>query len=163
MPRVYERKFDWDEARRRYAAGESIADIARRLGVTWMAVGRVVIPGKEAAMAAYHREYQRRGKCDDCGGPMNQVARNNGSTRCKTCADLAQATSVRPDELRCITCREWKPDEAFPFNRSEGWTRRGRHQQCRACLTVARRNHRQRNREKDNAYQREYRRRRKTG
>lgn len=40
--RIYERKFDWAEARARYAAGETQAAIAKSYGVNQSAVGRVV-------------------------------------------------------------------------------------------------------------------------
>lgn len=161
MPRTYERKFDWDEARELFAAGVGRPEIAARFGVTYEAIYRITAPGALERQRAYNREWQTRGVCADCGGRMNRSAQSAGSTRCKPCANLALATTVRPTELQRCSCREWKPDDAFPNNRSEGAARRGRHSQCRRCQTIARREHRQRNREAANAYDREYKRRRR--
>ena len=61
-------------------------------------------------------------------------------------------------EVRCVTCKEWKPASEYPRNRAQS---RGLHYQCRPCGTAARREHRRRNREAYNAYQREYKRRRR--
>lgn len=145
MSRVYARKFDWDEAIRLRSEGHSTKAIAERLGVTWNAVHRVVTPGVMEAEAVTQAAVAARGRCDDCGGPMNGLSRYRGSTRCKTCAAIARATSVRPDSLQCVMCREWKPDDQFPRNRAESLARRGRHSTCRACATIARREYRNRN------------------
>lgn len=48
-------------------------------------------------------------------------------------------SSATQDSLRCVTCREWKPDASFPLNRATNIVRRGRHKQCRACHTIAKR------------------------
>lgn len=48
-------------------------------------------------------------------------------------------SSTRTHTLRCMTCREWKPDESFPHDAGANFVRRGRHKQCRECLTVAKR------------------------
>jgi hypothetical protein len=161
--RVYIRKFDHDKARARYAAGESVAAMAREFGVTDGAVWQVVSPRMIEAYRKRAEKNKTAGICDDCGGPMHLGSRYRGSTRCRDCASLVLATNVRPDSLRCPTCREWKPDEDFPFSRGVHKHHRDRHAQCRLCLTVARRSHRQRNREAHNKYQREYRRRRAAG
>jgi len=158
--RVYVRKFDHDAARARYAAGESVTAMAREFGVHPTAVWRVVSSRIIESIRERAQKRKSAGVCDDCGGPMHMGSRYNGSTHCHDCSALARATNVRPDALRCATCREWKPDEDFPFNRAGRKTHRGRHDQCRSCQTVARRERRARNREADNAYSREYRRRR---
>lgn len=144
--RVYVRMFDWDEARRLRAEGLSCRAIAARLGVTTSAVYRVVTPGQIEAQAANARRYASTGVCDDCGGPMNRVSRSHGSRRCAECAAVARTTSARPEALRCVTCREWKPDSDFPLGgRKIG--RRGRHLQCRGCQTIARRAYRDRHKQ----------------
>lgn len=145
MPRVYEREFDWEEARRLYAAGESLSSISREFGVSWAAVQRVVVPGKMEEHAVRARALIGAGHCDDCGGPTHQGSRYRGSTRCRDCASIALATSVRENELMCFACREWKPDEDFPLNRGDSKARRYRHSYCRPCQTISRREYRNRN------------------
>lgn len=161
MPRVYERSFDWDEARRLYETGVSRPEIATRMGVSYNMIHRITAPGALERQAAYHREWQKTGVCADCGAQTNRAGQVNGSTRCVPCSALARATTVRPTELQCSTCREWKPDEDFPHNRADSMSRRGRHGQCRVCQTIARRDHRRRNREAANLYDRDYKRRRR--
>jgi hypothetical protein len=159
--RVYARKFDWDEARRLRAEGASVSEISQQMRVTKAAIWRVVTPGAIEKEAEYHRRLARTGICDECGGPMNRLSRYRGATRCAKCAALANATTVRPDALLCSTCREWKPDEDFPSG-NKTKARRGRHSQCRVCLTLAKRDYRRRNRERERAYDRAYRARRRT-
>lgn len=161
-PRVYVRKFDWDEARARYAAGEPVNTLAAEYGVTRQAVYRVVTPGCIEREAAYSRERQRRGRCNDCGGPMNLMSRSRGSTRCVACAAAARVTSVRDGEIRCFSCHAWKPDDDFPRSASQRHlVRRGRHSFCRACQTIKKREYRHRNSEKQRAYDRAYKARRR--
>lgn len=145
MPRFYTRKFDWEEARRLRAEGVPTREIAKRFGVTYNAVFRVVSPGRMEREAAYKRRWEATGRCDDCGGPMNQASRSpaRGSRRCVSCASTLRRTSVTADMLQCVTCREWKPDADFPLNRGLP-ARRDRHRQCRACCTAARRDYRNR-------------------
>lgn len=154
--RVYPRKFDWDEARRRNAKGESYLTLAREYGVTDTAVRRVCDSRVRERMEEANYRYQKSGVCRDCG--KQGVSPYYG--RCMKCAHLAAATSVRPDSLECISCREWKPDEAFTKATSQ-IARRGRHKQCSSCQTAAKRDWRKRNREKARAYDREYRRQRR--
>ena len=154
MPRVYTRKFDYEEARRRHAAGESLASIAAWAGVSVTRIRHVVFP--EEGERARARADAYRWACPDCGAPTT----HKGS-RCKTCAALAQATSVRSTELQCVICKEWKPDEDFPHNRAARSVWRGRHSTCRACQTTTRRERRRRNPDSERAYQREYRRRKR--
>jgi hypothetical protein len=107
----------------------------------------------------FNKRWQRSGKCPDCGA---QTTRHNAvkDRRCHHCASIAQATTVRDGELRCVTCKEWKPDDQFSSDKRK-IARRYRHRQCRACSTKARRDYRHRNREADNAYSREYKARRR--
>ncbi len=159
--RIYQRKFDHGQAKRRYEAGESVAEMAREYGVSENAVYRVVSPGTRAAYDRFYASLKGKGRCDRCGEPMNQGSRYAGSRQCQKCCDDDRATSVRPGVLLCFGCREWRPDEEFPRNRSTTVRRRGRHASCRACSTAQRRDYRQRNREASNAYDREYKRKRR--
>lgn len=165
--RVYVRRFDHEEAQARYEAGETIAALAAEFEVTYRAVWNVATESGRTAVRKSQenakRRYEGQGICDDCGGPMNLGGRlYNGARRCNPCSALAQATSVREGELRCVICKQWKPDYGFPHNKRERGARRGRHTVCRSCQTVVRRDHRRRNREAENAYQRAYKRRRRT-
>lgn len=163
-PRVYVRRFDWDEARARRAAGESYPSIARALGVSETAIQRVCKPEMNARMAAGVREWQRGGVCSDCG---KRCSRNRSRVRaglpqrCSACHGISMQTTIRPDTLRCGTCKEWKPDDAFPGNRTLP-ARRGRGRHCTACQTKARRDYRHRHAEQERAYARGYKRRRRT-
>ena len=77
-----------------------------------------------AAFAKDHREYMWR------------------TGRCRPWAEyIAEVTSVREDTLKCSSCRMWKPDDAFTSNVSDKH-RRGRHNQCTPCQTIARRKYR---------------------
>lgn len=143
-PRVYVRKFDWDEARARREAGESYAAIARALGVSATAIRFACDPGEYARARRGNALFQRSGVCVDCGGACSRNC-SRPVSRCGRCAALALVTSVRPDALQCVGCREWKPDDAFPSNRAEPH-RRNRHGQCRACQTRNKRAYRERTR-----------------
>lgn len=151
--RVYKRKFDHDEARYFYARGSTIKQLAEKYGVSTARINQVVNPevGRRAdeAASAY------RWLCADCGAPTQ----HKGS-RCRECANKLRATSVREGELWCFHCRTWKPDQDFPKNR-QATARRGHHGICRVCSTEVRRDHRHRNREAENAYQRAYKRKRR--
>ena len=154
--RQYERRFDWDEARRLYADGLSIRQIALQVGVTWSAVQRVVEPEAYERAAAYSLSRKGKGVCVDCGGPTHESSKYQGSTRCTQCATALRVTSARDGELLCFGCKQWKPDDDFPMNRGSRVARRDRHSYCRSCQTVARREYRHRNIEKQRAYDRQY-------
>lgn len=141
--RVYVRKFDWDEARSLYEQGVPKGVIARHLGVTSAAIHYAVDPAVLERMRVHSIEYQKSGRCIDCGGPCSRNP-SYGEHRCVSCAGILRRTSVRPTELRCFGCKEWKPDRAFPRSRSEKH-RRGRHGFCTPCGTAARRAWRERN------------------
>jgi hypothetical protein len=146
-PRVYERKFDWDEASRLYNQGVSLVEIGRRLGVSYTAVRRIVVPGvKEVHDAhALARSAAPVPCIEGCGRTCTKIAAIYHSGRCVECAAIRQATTAREGELQCYVCREWKPDEDFPHNKSEKFGRRQRHTVCRPCGTIARREYRNRN------------------
>ena len=152
--RQYQRSFDYEEARSRFATGERISVLAEEYGVSVARVRQVVIPSEGARADARSAAY--RWPCIDCGAPTR--SRNR---RCVPCAFKLLATSAREDELLCMNCKTWKPDDDFPHNRTEKIGRRGRHGECRACQTVSRRRRRQANPEAQRAYDREYKRRRR--
>ena len=158
MPRTYTRKFDWEEAQRRHEDGESYTSLALDYGVSKAAVRLACDDEARRKMAEHSAIWQRSGSCPDCGAQTTH--RSEGDARCRSCHAKTRAISVRDLELQCITCREWKPDQDFARNVAEP-ARRGRHTQCRGCSTISRREHRQRNREADNAYSRAYKRRKR--
>jgi hypothetical protein len=143
--RVYVRKFDHEDARRRHQAGESISSLAQEYGVSHNAVLLVVSDQARATRRAYEEWQKTAGRCRRCGAPMHIVSFYRGSRFCRDCALDNLATSVGDGVLRCTTCREWKPDEDFPRNRREPKRRRGRHHQCRACCTRRRQEYREKN------------------
>lgn len=132
--RVYQRKFDHEQARARHAAGETMAALAREYGVSPAAVRRAVDDKFRVASDARTSARLASGVCPDCGAPCT----NRPGTTCVPCRDRKQATSVRDGELRCQRCREWKPDDAFPHNSAKK-CRRGRHGVCRGCQPAMRR------------------------
>lgn len=142
------RKFDWDAARRRYADGETVSAIAASYGVSYAAVDRVVNPETAERMRRNNLEYAERHRApcvEGCGRLVSHTAARYNSGRCLPCATALRATAVRDGELRCPSCETWKPDEDFPMNRAGRKLHRGRHQVCRACLTIQRREYRNRN------------------
>ena len=158
--RKYYRKFDWDEAKRLHGLGWSMKDIADLFGVSQGSIRQIVNPALREATTRRSSEWQKQGVCRTCGGPCSR-RRGSEAWECHDCSVERRTTSARDDELQCMNCREWKPDEDFPRNRSEGKYRRGRHGICRPCNTIIRRGHRERNREQDNKYSREYKRKRR--
>jgi hypothetical protein len=138
MARVYERKFDWDEAKQRRLAGASVRELAAEYGVSTSMVYYATNARAYARMRSYGAVWQRDGTCVDCGATCTRRA----ETRCVECATRLRATSVRPSELRCQTCRKWKPDKEF--SRGVRRSRRGRHQNCRSCSTRLRQDYRDR-------------------
>jgi predicted RNA-binding Zn-ribbon protein involved in translation (DUF1610 family) len=135
--RQYVRAFDYEEARRRHANGESVSDLAREYGVSSDRVRQVVFP--EVGRRADERKAAYRYVCPDCGERI--ATRKNA--RCRPCSVVRMRVSVREDTLQCVTCQQWKPDEDFPSNRSEEH-RRGRHTSCRSCQTINKRAYRKR-------------------
>jgi len=134
--RRYQRRFDWEQARARYQAGEAMTAIAASYGVTREAVRRVVDAAYYAREQARLAARQKTGRCVDCGREINLR-----STRCRHCAGIARRTTVRPNTLYCSACDQWKPDSAFyhdarnPARRYHGWM-------CKTCNNQARRRYR---------------------
>lgn len=87
--RVYERKFDWAEARARYAAGEMVTAIAKSYGVDYSAVQRVLKLPAHLIATATSAEMERLGAlrrhqvpCPRCERPMSRT-----SELCRDCSN----------------------------------------------------------------------------
>lgn len=136
------RRFDHDEARARYAAGETPSTLARAYGVSVNAMRCVLIPADYERVQAAGMS----GTCIDCGNRCAKYRTGSPGVsdvfRCRACWAKTIATSVRESELQCIVCREWKPDADFPKNRNKA-VRRFRHQMCRVCATTERHRYRE--------------------
>lgn len=144
--RVYQRKFDHDEARRLHAEeGLGWAEIGRRLGVHPASVMRVCDPRTRERMrlAGLRHAYV---PCTVCGEPCSRYRQQGDYPRCQRCAGADRQTRFRLDELgqvaavRCQACRRWLDPGLFQRNRTDS---RGIHEQCRECGTRARRAYRQ--------------------
>lgn len=138
------RKFDHDEARARYMAGERISALAREFGVTYNAVLYVVDDRARARSRQNNKEWHRshRASCrGGCGRLVWVTTHRSATGYCRRCFGLVRAESVDDTTLRCSLCGEWKPDKDFPRS-SDNIARRFRHDRCRTCQTVARRTHR---------------------
>jgi hypothetical protein len=159
MPRVYTTKFPWSEARKLRAKGWTYTDIAKKFGVSPAAVRLACDDYARSINRFRNSVYQKDGTCIDCGGPCSHNSKYPAN-RCNTCAGKLRRTTVREDELKCTTCKEWKPDAEFPMNRTEP-ARRNHHTSCRPCGNALRTEHRHRNIEKARAYDRERYKRRK--
>ena len=133
--RRYQRKFDWEQARARYQAGETLTAIAASYGVSKEAVRRVVDAAYYASEQSRLAARQKTGRCVDCGRAITLM-----STRCVDCAGVARRTTVRPDTLHCPACDQWKPDSAF-YHDARCPARRYRRWLCRTCDNRARRRH----------------------
>lgn len=136
------RKFDHDKARARRAAGESVASLAERYGVTETAI-RVAVDARARLRYEMYQAQRQRSVCGECGDPCSWNPSQQEAPRCRACHAKARATTVRFDGLLCLACREWKWDSEFPWSRAEPH-RRGRHNSCRACQTKLRRDYRNR-------------------
>jgi len=69
--RRWDRKFDWVEARARHAAGETMASIARALGVDRRGVARVIKMPEAYVQQGERSEFiADRIPCPRCHGPM---------------------------------------------------------------------------------------------
>lgn len=148
--RQYVRKFDYDEARVRHAAGETQGALAREYGVSRSRINQVVNPRVGEAAAARANAY--RWYCPDCGAETRKK-----DARCNPCAALALSTTSREDTLRCCKCGEWKPDEEFyRAVKKNVYARRGRRNHCKACDIRARQNYRARHYEQEQEYWRSY-------
>ncbi len=146
-----QRKFDHDEARARYAKGESGTKLASEYGVSSTAIYLVVNPEFRRRQAERKARWQREATCVDCGAQITRITKDERH-RCRACWAKKMSTTVRDTTLKCECCREWKPDGEFHRSSSEQH-RRERHKTCRACSAARRRLTRQRNpetREREN-------------
>lgn len=142
--RVYQRKFDWDEARRLRKTGMTYEDVADILGISPMAVYFACNPRSRAQNQMAHAAYQQSGTCEDCGGPCSYNP-TRMIKRCRECATAARVTTVRDGELKCSRCQTWLPDRDFHADRSARTEhRRFRNKVCRACATEEKREWRRR-------------------
>lgn len=143
--RVYKRKFDWYEARRRHANGETYSALAREYGVSATAVQLACNDEMRRKVAERSAAYQKSGVCEVCGKQCSYNASTRGVVRCRSCASDSLVTTVRPTELRCVRCKEWKSDESFPHDRNHS-RRRYRHRECTDCNTLYRHEYREQRR-----------------
>lgn len=157
-------RFDHEKARELRAEGWTYVALANRFGVTPEAVRRVCIPEVAARMARAANKWAHNNRRAPCLGGCGRLVWTLNPDRTGYCVACLGALRTGPNvcdgELRCTTCDEWKPDSDFPANGPAG--RRGRRHECRSCSTKRRREHRAANRERDRAYQREYKRTRRT-
>lgn len=152
--RVYERKFDHEEARRLHSEGMALHAIARHFGVSDNAVRRVVDLEFREMMDKKTRAWIEKTKRAPClGGCGTRVWLQNQARTgyCHRCLPAKRNEwTVREGELLCRRCEQWKPDRDFPLNRKSkrrkdgtpSASRRGRDPWCRSCATAVRRAHR---------------------
>lgn len=141
------RTFDWDEARRLRAEGLAYRAIAARVGASY---GAVRLACDDEARENRKR-YDRPTHLCRCGVLCRKNYKNGVllPARCKDCRDEDQATSVRPDTLRCWRCRKWKTDENFSRSASgQSPRRRGRTAICKPCAVIKTRERRARQKQR---------------
>jgi hypothetical protein len=162
MPRVYERKFDWDEARRLREEGESYTKLGARFGVSASAIYFACNPKAYEAARVRSSAAQRSGICVVCGERCSWNRAQQTAPRCRRCAALDRTTTVEWDDhgaigrIRCHVCHVWKDvDEFAPSQRYSGA------RTCRVCNTRIKRESRARPevRERERVRDRERRRR----
>lgn len=154
--RLYVRSFDYDEARRRYEGGETIAELAHVYGVDPNAVRRAVVAGEADRQVEMHRRW-RTGTCETCGGPaMRNVAGKveqnpDGRVLCLRCRadekrerlrfdDAGELTAVRCAMVDCANGERWQSPRSFTRGSRHREVRDGGiHSQCRKCQTRAKR------------------------
>lgn len=174
-----QRKFDWDAARRRVASGETIAEVARSLGVSETSVWRILTPERLAADAARTRAWNRSGVCEECGkeGVTSAAFRalkkdrtHDGRVLCARCRGITRRQRFRFDDsgvLVAVRCQahdcasgeRWQPpDEFFGGVRYRDVRPKGFASTCRSCQNRARRDYRGRHRDAENTRHREYKR-----
>jgi len=157
--RVYQRKFDHDQARGMYATGAiSQRELAEHFGVSVSAVARVVSEEAREYRARYYREVRTLTECVDCGGPAYRDPSTPGEARCRRCSNLLKRSRFRYDDLgqlaavrcnlrNCANGERWQPPENFPRGMHYKDVRPGGiHTSCRACNTRSRRERRARGR-----------------
>lgn len=176
------RKFDHDDARRRYAAGEGPTALAREYGVSVNAVRYVVNDNDAANSRKQSAHYYARHTvpCEVCSTPTldlgitsKRIHNRDGRILCARCRadakrerllfdDNGRLVAVRCTSADCANGERWQSPDNFTRGQRHREVRDGGiHGLCRACQTRARRDHRRRNREASLAYDREYRRRKR--
>lgn len=154
--RVYVRRFDHEEAAKRYAAGERVVDLAAEYGVSITAIYRVVTPGAKARDVESARRW-RTGTCEECGGPAMRIISSkkehnpDGRCLCQACRGRASREGVRLDAaghvaaiqcqlLDCANGERWQPPENFGRGaRYRDLREGGFHKNCRSCATALKR------------------------
>jgi hypothetical protein len=131
------RTIDYEAVTRMRESGLSIAECARRLGISDYAVRYASDPEFRARTARTNSE--RRYWAVPCPGCGNASAcRHREGALCRTCRAKETTTTVREDTLLCSTCGEWKPDDQFS-PQSARITRRGRGHACNPCEAIRKR------------------------
>lgn len=145
--RVYKRKFDHDEARKRWLKGETVADLAREYNVSYAAVARAVDWRVRVRMDATTREYMsnpenlERLNYDVCACGNRK---RNISEKCRDCYLADRATQINENgDLWCYDCKNYRPSAEFPFVAASP-SRNFKGGQCRGCATKARQSYRER-------------------
>jgi hypothetical protein len=154
--RTYVRLFYHEEARRRYEAGERVADLAVEYGVTKNAIYFAVKPEWKAKNVANHRRW-RTGRCEVCGGPAMRLVSGkketnpDGRVLCKNCRAKENRTRfVEIDGVlhaRCMSiCHDFKPlDEFVGGVHFKDIRPNGVHGCCRSCTAELKRRYRANN------------------
>ena len=143
--RVYQRKFDWDQAKRMRDSGMTIADIAAALGVSYGGVRRVVDPHYRAMLdvsaAEYQRTHWRRKRMDQC---KCGAEKTKSANMCAACHRDKFDVDVGPSgTLRCHLCDRFLPTEVFPTDNRKP-LRGFRRTICRSCDSRRRKLNRER-------------------
>ena len=163
MARVYERKFDHDEARRRRAEGKTYRELAAEFGVSETAVLRVCNPAAEAKMVISTRR-SLMVPCEVCGSECVRAtaamkARHSpdGRSLCARCRgrekrqrllfdDAGTLIAVRCSMRECANGERWQTPDHFPKGEYFSDVRPGGiHGICRSCNRAMRRKYRDRN------------------
>ena len=144
------RRYDHDEARRLYGEGVSVRELSARFGVSEYSIRYAVVPGEADKIRERQKESSlRKGNvCIDCGKPIHAARGIHQTTRpykrCQACASAARRI-VTDNEMRCSSCKQWKPDSEF-FSSAGLDARRGHDRRCKTCSVKERRERRHRNR-----------------
>jgi hypothetical protein len=165
--RTYRRKFDHDDARRRFAEGETAQELAARYGVTTNAVRHALDPDRARRWhTTAQANFRAKLACADCGkGMTHRTTRApDGRVLCVACRGKARRTRfvevAGEIHARCHSCHEVKPLSEYPAGSSFKDVRpNGVHGTCRTCQTEDRRRWRREHAEHQRVYDRERKRR----